>query len=128
MKSTAHTFNEENIEYLRGYIGNQEVETFLRLEVTTENATPEEKRIHETVKMCLKQMEKDGDNRWWISKDRKVLGYYQFMNPILLVSFEKFHDAFEILLGRSVFVDEMALNYDKLKEEAEKAFKGHTEF
>lgn len=42
MKSTAHTFNEENIEYLREYIGDQEVETFLRLEVTTENATPEE--------------------------------------------------------------------------------------
>ena len=95
MKSTAHTFNEENIEYLREYIGDQEVETFLRLEVTTENATLEEKRIHETVKMCLEQMEKDGDNRWWINKDRK---------------------------------DEMALNYNKLKEEAEKAFKGHTEF
>ena len=29
MRNTAHAFNEENIEYLRGILGDYKVETFL---------------------------------------------------------------------------------------------------
>ena len=69
-------------------------------------------------------MEKFGDNRWWTSEDKKVLGYYQLMNPILLVPFDKFHEALEFLLGRPVWTHEMGLNYEGLKAEAERAFNG----
>ena len=69
-------------------------------------------------------MEKFGDNRWWLSKDKRVLGYYQLMNPYLLVSFDEFHEALGFLLGRSVSTHEMGLNYEGLKAEAERAFKG----
>ena len=131
MSKTAHTFNEENIKYLRGILGDEKVDTFLRVHQfdtkTMERflkTDPEEYETHDTVEKCLEQMEKFGDNRWWLSEDKRVLGYYQLMNPRLLVSFDKFHEALEFLLGRPVWTHEMGLNYEVLKAEAERAFKG----
>lgn len=127
MKKTAHAFNEENIKYLRGILGDEKVDTFiLVLDPTSDRviSSEDDQKSFETVKKCLEQMEKFGDNRWWNSEDKRVLGYYQLMNPILLVSFDKFHEALEFLLGRPVWTHEMGLNYDGLKAEAERAFKG----
>lgn len=127
MKKTAHAFNEENIKYLRGILGDEKVDTFiLVLDPTSDRviSSEDDRKSFETVKKCLEQMEKFGDNRWWNSEDKRVLGYYQLMNPILLVSFDKFHEALEFLLGRPVWTHEMGLNYDGLKAEAERAFKG----
>lgn len=125
MAKTAHAFNEENIKYLRGILGDEKVDIFLRFEDGSRYLTDyQEQDDYRTVKKCFEQMEKFGDNRWWASKDKKVLGYYQLMNPILLVSFDKFHEALEFLLGRPVWTHEMGLNYEGLKAEAERAFKG----
>ena len=127
MKNTAHAFNEENIKYLRGILGDEKVDTFiLVLDPTSDRviSSEDDQKAFETVEKCLKQMEKFGDNRWWTSEDKKVLGYYQLMNPILLVPFDKFHEALEFLLGRPVWTHEMGLNYEGLKAEAERVFNG----
>lgn len=127
MKKTAHAFNEENIKYLRGILGDEKVDTFiLVLDPTSDRviSSEDEQESFDTVKKMLEQMEKFGDNRWWLSEDKKVLGYYQLMYPILLVPFDKFHEALEFLLGRPVWTHEMGLNYEGLKAEAERAFKG----
>ena len=127
MKNTAHAFNEENIKYLRGILGDEKVDTFiLVLDPTSDRviSSEDDQKAFETVEKCLKQMEKFGDNRWWTSEDKKVLGYYQLMNPILLVPFDKFHEALDFLLGRPVWTHEMGLNYEGLKAEAERAFNG----
>lgn len=105
-------------------MGNYKVDTFLRFEATTENTTSEDEETYKRVKKCLEQMERFGNNHWWTSKDKKVLGYYQLMNSILLVPFDKFHEALEFLLGRPVWTHEMGLNYEGLKAEAERAFNG----
>lgn len=107
MAKTAHAFNEENIKYLRGILGDEKLDTFLSFGDDPDRGTSEDQETCETVKKCLEQMEKFGDNRWWTSKDKRVLGYYQLMNPRLLVSFDKFHEALEFL-----------------QAEAERAFKG----
>ena len=127
MKKTAHAFNEENIKYLRGIFGDEKVDTFiLVLDSKSDRviSSEDDQKSFDTVKKYLEQMEKFGDNHWWLSEDKRVLGYYQLMNPILLVSFDKFHEALEFLLGRPVWTHEMGLNYEGLKAEAERAFKG----
>ena len=127
MKKTAHAFNEENIKYLRGILGDEKVDTFiLVLDPTSDRviSSEDDQESFDTVKKMLEQMEKFGDNRWWLSEDKRVLGYYQLMYPILLVPFGKFHEALEFLLGRPVWTHEMGLNHDGLKAEAERAFKG----
>lgn len=124
MEKTARTFKEENIKYLRGILGDAKVNTFLLIEASKINKTSENQEAYEIVKKCLDQMESSGDNYWWISEDKKVLGYYQLMNPILLIDFERFHEALEFLLGRPVWTHEIGLNYEGLKEEAERAFNG----
>ena len=122
MEKTAHAFSEENIEYLRKILGDYKVKAFLNVEETTENATFEDKEAHRLVKKYLEKMEEFGNNRWWISEDKKVLAYYQLMCQILLVPFDKFHKSLEFLLGRPVWIHERALNYEQLKLEAEIAF------
>ena len=126
MAKTAHAFNEENIKYLRGILGDEKVDTFLSIGDEPDRGASEDQETCETVKKCLEQMEMFGDNRWWLSKDKRVLGYYQLMNlnRCLLVSLDKFHEALEFLLGRPVWIHEMGLNYEDLKAEAERAFKG----
>ena len=124
MAKTAYTFNEDNIKYLRGLLGDEKVDIFFAIADEPEKGTSENQKDYETVKKCLELMEKFEDNPWWLSEDKKVLGYYQLMNTCLLVSFDKFHEALEYLLGRPVWTHEMGLNYEGLKDEAERAFKG----
>lgn len=124
MTKTAHAFNEENIKYLRGILGDEKVDTFLSIGNEPDRGTSEDQETCKTVKKCLEQMEKSGDNQWWISKDKRVLGYYQLMNSYFLVPIDKFHEALEFLLGRPVWTHEMWLNREGLKAEAERAFKG----
>ncbi len=124
MTKTAYTFDEQNIKYLRELLGDQTVDEYFAFCDDPVNSTPEVKANYLIVRDCLRQMRESGENRWWTSKDPKVLGYYQLMNPILLVPFEKFNDAFNILLGRSVGSFELTNREPKLLSEAEKAFKG----
>lgn len=127
----ATTFRGKDIKDLRRILGDTKVDTFLlvlrRKPNTMERylkTTDEEYETFNKVKECLEQMEKCGKNRWWNSEDKRVLAYYQLMNPILLIPFDKFHEALEFLLGRPVGIHEMGVNYEGLKAEAERAFKG----
>ena len=124
MKKTAHTFDEENIKYLREVLGDEKVDTFFKIADEPETGTAEEQKDCETVKKCLELMEKFLDNRWWLSEDKKVLAYYQLMNSILLVPFEKFQTALLFLLNRPIMSHELICNYEGLKAEAERAFSG----
>ena len=127
MAKTAHAFNEENIKYLRALLGDEKVDTFLAIgDQPDERVSSQARATCEQVAKCLEHMEKFENNRWWTSEDKRVLGYYQLMNPLLLVPFDKFREALETLLGRPVWTHEMALgpSYEGLKAEAERAFKG----
>lgn len=131
-KQRKKQLNEENLQYLRELLGNNVIKKFLRMVDKRQdtlarwlNNNPADKETYETVQRCLNQMEKFEDNHWWTSEDMKTLGYYQLLNPLLLVPFDKFHEAIEILLDRPVFTHEFGLNYDGLKSEAEKAFSGN---
>lgn len=73
----------------------------------------------ENKNIILSAMEKYGDNKWWLSEDVKIIGYYQLNEPILIVDFSKFHEGVEKLLGRSVWTHEFALNLNDLRKEAE---------
>jgi hypothetical protein len=70
----------------------------------------------------LNVMDKYGDNKWWLSEDQRVLGYYQLNEEILLMPFSKFHECFEKLLGRPVWTHEFGLCYEELKQQAERAW------
>lgn len=132
MKKSQKKLNLEHIEYLKGIFGEADIKKFLRMKElradTLERwlrSNPEDRKMHDRVQKCLNQMQKSGDNCWWASKDKRELGYYQLMNPILLVPFDKFHEALEFLLGRPVWTHEMGLNYKGLVEEARRAFGGN---
>ena len=65
MKKTAHAFNEENIKYLRGILGDEKVDTFiLVLDPKSDRviSSEDDQKSFDTVKKCLEQMEKFGDN------------------------------------------------------------------
>lgn len=127
MKKTANTFDAENIKYLEGLIGEDKVKTFLRVssQKDCEQVSEKEQEAYDVINRCLTAMQKFGDNRWWTSDDKKVVGYYQLTNPILLVPFDKFHESVEFLLGRPVWTHEFGLNWEGLKAEAERAFNGN---
>lgn len=128
MKQTAQTFNEDNIKYLEKILGEDKVKVFFRVSRRMSEGRKNykrEKRDYETVINCLKQMEEAGDNHWWLSDDKKVVGYYQLINNILLIPFGEFHEALEFLLGRPVWTHELGLNREGLIEEAKRAFDGH---
>lgn len=123
--------NKENIEYLKRIFAEADIKKFMRMKELRPDVlarwlknSPEANELHERVQRCLNQMEKFRENRWWASEDKKVLGYYQLMNPLLLVPFDKFHEALEFLLGRPVWTHELGLNYEGLKYEADRAFNG----
>jgi len=66
-----------------------------------------------------------GDNKWWLSEDPKVIGYHQLFEEVLLVSFSKFHEGIEKLLGRPVWTHEFGINMDNIKRDAQLAWEGH---
>ncbi len=123
MKRNVQTYNGEDIKYLRGLLGNEDVETFLRLGNKFLLRASEERKTCERVRKCLEVMEKYGDNRWWLSEDKNVLGYYQLKESLLLVDWHRFVGAVSSLLGRSVYTHDF---YDikALRSEAERAFNG----
>lgn len=60
MKKTAHAFNEENIKYLRGILGDEKVDTFiLVLDPKSDRviSSEDDQKSFDTVKKCLEQME-----------------------------------------------------------------------
>lgn len=125
MKNTANTFDKENIKYLEGLIGKDKVQIYLRVSENDGKAiSDDERKAYETINTCLTTMQECGDNRWWTSDDKRVIGYHQLLNPILLVPFDKFHESVEFLLGRPVWTHEFGLNWEGLKAEAERAFSG----
>lgn len=127
MKKTANTFDAENIKYLEGLIGEDKVQMFIRVnnKEDGEQVSEDEQKAYDVVSKCLDTMQKCGENRWWKSDDKRVIGYYQLMDPILLVPFDKFHESIEFLLGRPVWTHELGLNWEGLKAEAERAFNGN---
>ena len=123
MQITSSKFNQDNLKYLKSFLGDEDVDIFLLLEGGPEFGTPEARQTFEKVLSCLTAMDEYGENRWWLSKDKKVLGYYQLKTNILLISYPQFIDSLTHLLGRSVSTIELGLNRDCLMDEAEKAFK-----
>lgn len=120
-----------NVEYLKGLLRESDIPKWMKMQELRPDTlarwlknSPEDKKIYDRVERCLSQMERFGDNCWWSSKDKKVLGYYQLSNTILLVPFDNFHEALEYLLGRPVWTHELGLNYYGLVEEAKRAFNG----
>lgn len=123
-------YNNENVSYLTQLLGEERWNAYLTASIALANGNPvtdEEWKAHETVINYLDAMEGFGDNRWWTSNDKKVVGYYQLLNPLLLVDFSKFHESVEALLQRSVWTHEFGLNWEGLKAEAERAFHGETD-
>lgn len=128
MKKPQYQFDEENLRYLRGLLGDEKVDTFLAFGDEPDRGTSEDQKACETVKKCLEQMEKYGDNRWWLSKDKRVLGYYQLMEDYMLLhSFDEFKADLGFLLGHPVTTVDLYVNYEQLKAEAERAFKATQE-
>ena len=80
---------------------------------------PEDRR-----QFALTIMEKYGDNKWWLSENPKVVGYYQLNENILLVKFSDFHKGVEELLGRPVWTHEFGLDLAGLRHDAQKAWDG----
>ena len=72
---------------------------------------------------ALDVMDGYGDNRWWLSDDPRVRGYYGLMEPVLLTSMSHFHEDVEVLVGRPVQTFEFATSYASgLKREAQEAW------
>ena len=85
-------------------------------------------KIPEETKIIINNaLRKYGDNKWWLSEDPKVIGYYQLFEEILIVNFSKFHEGVEKLLGRPVWTHEFGLNIGKLREDAQLAWDGYDE-
>jgi hypothetical protein len=76
-----------------------------------------------TAKM-VEVLDSYGDNRWWLSDDVRIIGYWQLNEPFLVVPFSKFHEGIEKLIGRPVWTHEFAMNLDGLKNEAANAILG----
>jgi len=83
-------------------------------------------KIPEETKIIINNtLRKYGDNKWWLSEDPKVIGYYQLFEEILVVNFSKLHEGVEKLLDRPVWTHEFGLNIYKLREDAQLAWEGY---
>lgn len=77
----------------------------------------------ETIQKCLAAMERYGDNKWWEPDvDPRKYAYYQIREPLLLGTFDHFHESIELLLGRPVYTHEFGISHDALVQEAERAW------
>lgn len=118
-----HGLCKENVDYLRVMFGDDYVDGFLYfLNNPTMEVNSERKDVFENIKAVAEQMERAGENHWWLSKDKRVLAYHQLKNDRLMVPFGEFHEALEVLLDRPIWTHEFALNYEMLVKEAEEAF------
>ena len=75
----------------------------------------------ENIDQVKAAMKKYGDNRWWESQDPEVIARYQFFEGIIMSDFGTFHRGLEILVGRPVYVHELALNREGLTREVQEA-------
>lgn len=73
---------------------------------------------------CLEAMAKYNDNHWWEpDEDPRKYAYYQVQEPIWLSNgMDHFHESIELLLGRPVFTHELAISYQDLVQEAQRAW------
>lgn len=78
----------------------------------------------ETIARVVSTLDKYGDDKWWLSDDKRIIGYFQLNEPIIVVPFDKFHEGLEALLCRPVWTHELGLNYEGLKNEAANAILG----
>ena len=67
---------------------------------------------------AIESYEED-DNEWWLSDDPNRYGYFQLREPLLLLPFDKFHEAVEQLLGHPVYTHELGFGKEELLDEAE---------
>lgn len=97
---------EVNLEYVLNY---------LKEKLEEENPSPElMKNMHESMK-------KYGDNHWWESEDKAMIGFYQLNENRLIVPFSVFQKGLEKLLDRPVLNSEMGINRNGLVREADEA-------
>jgi hypothetical protein len=89
--------------------------------IASENYSKKKEKIIKNI--LLKTMNKYKNNRWWLSDNIKIIGYYQLKERILLVKFSKFHEGIEKLLGIPVFTHEFGMFRKELIEKSEQAFK-----
>lgn len=121
--ATMNTLDQENIMYLKHFLGEENIEVFQRGQETTEGMNEEEKETCEEVKKILDLMQSYGENRWWDSNDGNVIGYYQLMCPYMLVHKNQYVDSVEFLLGRHVSLKEFEKNKEALRKEAAESFR-----
>lgn len=115
---------DENMAYLKAFLGKKMYESFILCEKESEKATIEDCSRHKIFKEHLEHMKKYGDNRWWISQNNKVLAYYQTKEPLMLVSLEKYMKALRVLVGHPVYTNQfLEQNVKQLEGEVERAFK-----
>jgi hypothetical protein len=73
---------------------------------------------------CLGVMAKYDENHWWEHDvDPRKFAYYQIQENIMLSDFRRLHESAELLLGRPVYNFEFGISDEKLKQEAERAWK-----
>ena len=63
-------------------------------------------------------MQKYGDNYWWESKEPIEVAMYQVFEDFFMTDFSTFHEGLEKLVGRPVFIHELGLNIEGIREEA----------
>ncbi len=116
-------FDVKNIKYLKKMFGRRAIRVFLR--VSNGGALSEEEmKTCERVKRCLTTMREFGENRWWLSGDKRLIAYYQFQTDTLIIPMDDFLSAVKSLLGRSVFSHEIWMDWEARKKEVERAFAG----
>lgn len=75
-------------------------------------------------KKMLNLLNSYGDNKWWLSKDEKIIVSEQIKQQYLLIDFNKFKKSIETILKRSVKYTEFDENeFENLKNEIEEKLK-----
>jgi hypothetical protein len=126
-KQPKQSCNDENLDYLAHRLDEEQLTACSKaLDALAggKSLTEKQQKAFDLTINSLNEMERFGENRWWTSDDLRVVSYYQFMSPVMLVPFPKFHEAAEFLLQRPILTHEFAQNWDGMKAEAEKAFSG----
>ncbi len=114
-------FDEENLEYLRSYLGGETVEDFLAFYEEKRGKVRNSKNV-ELVMSFLITMAVAKDNRWWKSPDPRMRAYYQSHCKLWIISYPQFEKDLEILLGRKVSLAEFMVSRKAIMKEVKEAF------
>jgi len=57
------------------------------------------------------------ESSWWVGKSPRVVCMFQLFEKRLCMPFDKFHEAVEEALGRSVWTHEFGLSWERLQKE-----------